>query len=380
MKGERNKIAFLFGAGISKISTKTITAAIGRDEINIDQPDYKKKKEQAVTSFIKLLKIKIEEYYFEKFKKVRYEASYEDIYSLIKEIEDHIDGFYGFVPIEIFLKEIYPEVFLILRQSGGHENKTSMAPISDLSKLCDMAMIRIECIVGKLLSDLSDYPFDNLCFLKTAVEKYSPDNIDIFTLNHDLLLETYLQKENVAFINGIDVNGKWNNKLFDSSDGKVRLYKLHGSIEWKNTFLHTPMKQENICVSTNGKITSGDEDRSVILIGTKNKILDYYKWNIFTELHQRFKESLYRTKKLIISGYSFGDDGINVRIVDWLVGDSKERNAIIIDPNPDDLFYKRPNELQNALSRGQIKIFKNKIEEIKWNEIEKDLKVQIDRS
>jgi hypothetical protein len=366
MDGKKNRIAFLFGAGISNISnTEDITSAICQEDKITKHSDGTylwnsslhhngNEKTQAVTLFIKLLKRRIEEYYYQKFKNVRYEANYEDIYSLIKEIEDHITDHRGFVQTETFLENIYPEINAILRSSCKHVATYTIQTIPNLLTLCDEAMRLIENIVSQLLGkDLSNCQFEYLGFLKEAVITYSPDNIDIFTLNHD-------------------DNGEWNSTMFDSSDGKVALYKLHGSVQWQNHCLHSEMKQENICASTNEKNTSGDEGRPVILIGRNNKFKDYYKWNIFAELHRRFKESLCHTERLIISGYSFGDEGINNRIVDWLVGNSK-RKAIIIDPDPDDIFSKTPTGFADALCRGQVKIFKNKIEEIKWNEIEKDL-------
>ena len=62
------------------------------------------------------------------------------------------------------------------------------------------------------------------------------DGLDIFTLNHDTLLEDNLKE--YPIIDGFETFGnsglyKWKPSLFDSpSEKSIRLFKLHGSIDW----------------------------------------------------------------------------------------------------------------------------------------------------
>lgn len=65
-----------------------------------------------------------------------------------------------------------------------------------------------------------------------------------------------------------------------------------------------------------------------------------YLNHVFLELHYRFHRALGETTRLIVSGYGFGDKGINNRVIDWMCSPSSNsaRKMILIDPRSlDDL-------------------------------------------
>ena len=98
-------------------------------------------------------------------------------------------------------------------------------------------MVRINLLVRP-----KDY--EGLSFLKDAYNDKDIDNIHIFSLNHDLVIEEIF-KNNNEFTNGFgkEINGVkyWDKSLF-SMKYKVKLYKLHGSISW---FYFIPNKGNN---------------------------------------------------------------------------------------------------------------------------------------
>lgn len=153
----------------------------------------------------------------------------------------------------------------------------------------------------------------------------------IFTLNQDLLLERHYLDGNIALSqsrrwngwempgmkridlvgSGID-NPNLGNWMPDEGDFKVNprlqpYFKLHGSSNW---------------------IDSNSQEL-LVLGGNKASIIDRYpilKWN-----HQQFKEYLSPSDtRLMVIGYSFGDDHINNMIREAVVGGNL--GIFIIDP------------------------------------------------
>lgn len=61
-----------------------------------------------------------------------------------------------------------------------------------------------------------------------------------------------------------------------------------------------------------------------------------YLNHVFLELHYRFHSTLIEASGLVISGYSFGDKGINSRLTDYmcLPVNRGEKKVVLIDPRP----------------------------------------------
>ena len=94
------------------------------------------------------------------------------------------------------------------------------------------------------------------------------------------------------------------------------------------------------------------------------------------ELQYLFFSELERNNNLIISGYSFGDQGINTRIINWIFKHN-DRRMIIIHPDIEYLkihsrgaIFKMWPELSEA---GAIKVINKKIQNVFWQEIRDEL-------
>ena len=194
------------------------------------------------------------------------------------------------------------------------------------------------------------------------IQELSNKPLNIFTLNHDNLLENFFGKNLIKFIDGFEFNpaanySLWNPNLFDCTQ-KIKLLKLHGSISWyrlsekSNTsktigyakFFEKPMGYKI-------NLTDGKEaefwEPIFFLTGINNKYLDYNS-SIFLRLFYYFQKLLDSTNNLIVSGYSFGDNGINLRLIDWFINDSN-RKLIIICPNKDSLISSAKGAMQKRL-------------------------------
>ena len=172
------------------------------------------------------------------------------------------------------------------------------------------------------------------------------EGLDIFTLNHDTLLEDNLKR--YPIIDGFETSGnsgisKWKPSLFDNPSNKsIRLFKLHGSINWY--WLHRCRTHSN----KNGKVSGSDSstflarfsniddvnkyrkpkdesreehfelsnDRPSILIGHYMKNFEYTSMP-YLKMIECFSNYLQNNDSLIICGYGWRDLGINKLLDDW---------------------------------------------------------------
>lgn len=162
-------------------------------------------------------------------------------------------------------------------------------------------------------------------FLKRIISRESHLNkVNIFTLNYDLLIEKSAEELGIIVNNGffgftvrkfnpsyysIDYHVKGFNKVkpFNKS---INLYKLHGSINWKedeNAIPYGIVEQQPIF--ENGKLVIKSEDNIIYPIQTKIKqSLDLP----YSEMFRAFVNHINsKNSTLIVIGYSFFDNHVN---------------------------------------------------------------------
>lgn len=108
-----------------------------------------------------------------------------------------------------------------------------------------------------------------------------------------------------------------------------------------------------------------------MLVGTFNKLLTY-NYGIFGDLISRFHINLDCYSKLLISGYGFGDKGINTKVLDWVWTEENHR-IVLVEPNPDELKAKARNAVSRAWDRlikeGKLRVIQGGIQEVTADEI-----------
>ena len=170
--------------------------------------------------------------------------------------------------------------------------------------------------------------------------------INVHTLNHDLLFESFNRTEyiNGNISDGFDEYGseyygklRLDNRTYhcrlerytNRYNTPIRLFKLHGSIDY------VPFYKESTdgfmildkYVKIKWGISAGDllksrkskmgydmspyEYHSDFLTGTTSKIQRYNEPKLFKKLFTRFKQNLHHAEKLIVIGYGCKDEGIN---------------------------------------------------------------------
>jgi hypothetical protein len=335
-------IAFLFGAGVSipakMPSTKDLTNEILNDyekwcnAFEVGQSfqtveNYKKRhtvnlpnqrKIVEIGNFLnQLLKL------LKKYNKNVTDITYEDIYDTLNQIHGNISENYKNPLIEPFVNELIE----ICGNSIDLLSFQSMKFIEDVIRLRLRSNSR-QAVLSPLIK---------------IINENSLNSIHIFTLNFDTLIEELLVNEGIDYCDGFTLplyNNQvclWQMESLMNNNFRVKLYKLHGSLDWErimggiydNQFVKIINQMVNYPdFEFNGteRVVGCDTE----LMGIANKLLSY-NYGIYQDMINLFNLNLKECTTLIISGYSFSDYGINLRIIDWMVR-TKNSKIVFIDP------------------------------------------------
>lgn len=293
----------------------------------------------------------------------------------------------------------YEDVAYVARQiadclNGEYENAALVPLLDQLSEAFDRDRIAslggqvvrmTEDIVAELLWD-AEIP-DRFDSISSVLDGFVDlGHVDVFNLNHDLLLESGMTSRNLDFSDGfenrVDEVVYWSN----SFEAPIRHMKLHGSIDWKRRRLDLgpfsrvfPSRDlvTGLPKGSNGlPMPPPYDDRALILTGTFDKGLAYHS-GIFGEVHGWFPTSLRGLQRLIVIGYGFQDKALNSHIVGWLYG-NPYRRMIVVHEHPEQLFNDgRPaisNQLPDWERDRQISVIPlNMSEDLEWSVIKDQL-------
>jgi len=388
--GPKN-VAFLFGSGISipallpkmdEITKKVLSGDGVIRGINGNYYFGRSAIEDGyvpiVTQFLNRLKNESDQYY------ARWDdrsVNYEDLYYIASQISDSESEEYDNPAIQPLIDKILPDIDPLLKGNGYL--------ISEDMELRDLARETTNYIHDIVQCSLAKEPetLDHLAFIKDACLDNDFSSIDIFTLNHDAVLEQFFKAApEIQVTDGFDSAPApqarfWSPTLFEKKDFSVRLFKLHGSVDWYRLRPDEGSRfddkigipQGDIYHSTNAlKQRLISDARPMFLAGTFNKMLDY-TGSIYAELYCWFLRRLNETERLIVCGYGFGDKGINRAIFEWVYA-SRTRRVIIIHDKPEELKEKaRPilrNNWDELEKEGILKSIPQKIKkDTKWWDI-----------
>lgn len=263
-------------------------------------------------------------------------TSYEDLYYLCEEICLFDTGQHNNSMIPAFMESIVEKFHPFLKQ------KSKRKKLLEIGRYAFAAKKYIDkAIIEKLTTPKKIEGLDLIVQLANATEITS---LIILTLNHDLLVEDLLTRKGIHYTDGFsDADGdvRWFEPDNYLSDAKIKLIKLHGSIDWYSFAVNREEKIGKISgpilrekKNINGETLERLNKFPKVLSGL-NKI-NYYNSGIYTDIHYHFQRALYENNLMIMSGYGWGDDPINNRLITWL--DRKKNNKLI-------LLHKYPEEL-----------------------------------
>ena len=159
--------------------------------------------------------------------------------------------------------------------------------------------------------------------------KYTSPPFNIFTTNYDTIIETYIgtKGEFYEFYDGFTYrnsqrrNGDWNPEGYNENRYKIKLLKLHGSIDQyigKEGIIKTPPEPHR--------------HENAMIYPMREK--EIYK-DPFFELFTRLKTCLCSEKICVVIGYSFRDEHIKSIFFDAVKSNPGIRKIIVIDKDPD---------------------------------------------
>jgi len=161
------------------------------------------------------------------------------------------------------------------------------------------------------------------------------DSIEFFTLNYDKTIETFLQNEDVTPYCGF-ISGEWKGtRIKDVAEkfDKLRLTKLHGSLDWVRLSTSGEVKEkDNISDNEKEDIDKNHEPYIVFGHGTKT-----FSFDPFFDMAINFREKLGNRSYIFTIGYSFFDPYINNLLIEALNNNPYSKLFIV---NPDDFGLK----------------------------------------
>lgn len=131
-------------------------------------------------------------------------------------------------------------------------------------------------------------------------------NLRVFSLNYDMCVEQGCTPDSVftGFVREGDRKGRiWNDRMMSQDDlvsSPVRLYKLHGSVDWRN--------EGGVLVSYDSPKPCDNANDYQLIFGTRNK-MRYTEPYLY--LLSEFRRATFAAKLIVCVGYSFQDDHIN---------------------------------------------------------------------
>ncbi len=202
--------------------------------------------------------------------------------------------------------------------------KPFVAGSEELTALAEM----IRTYIRETLS--VSLPTDRFAYLSGLLDFRTDDApLDIFTLNYDCLVEATCARQGIRFTTGF--SDAWDPDLFTSSPGwAVRVFKLHGSVNWYR-------------VGGGGPIYQGDEthhaypgvsSREELLYPAGGKAAHAEP---FATLMSFFSDALQNADFLVALGYSFQDDHIRRMVLDRLVT-NRNLQVLVANPTAQDVF------------------------------------------
>ena len=257
-----------------------------------------------------------------------HKTTYEDLFYLCQEI-----SFWGNGLVDNSL--VTPLMEIIERQAsdllvGGDV----LTRLSSLSSLAEKACSFIESVVA---GELQPKLITGLHLIHELATASSIEQLNIVTLNHDTLVEQFLIEKKIDFADGFgerDGDVRWyEDAFYDWADPKVRIFKLHGSVNWYS-FLVNGRSHPAIFLGLDSENIRDGQARQLkpqfrrpSFLSGINKAVAYQR-GIYADMHFRFHEILRQCELMIMSGYGWGDSAINFRLETWL--DQNRSNTIVL--------------------------------------------------
>lgn len=298
-------------------------------------------------------------------------TSYEDLYYLCSELSNFDWGLHTNSIVSTFCNYLSHHFKHFINEQLAIDKKRTLGFYGHAGK--KHIEQKVMAALGKTKKVLG---FDLLLSMAKHPEIHS---LDIITTNHDLLVEQLFAEHSIGFADGFgerDGDIRWFDHKAWPDHVKIKLIKLHGSVDWFKLIKNGSWKPGLVVINSlnqyrndSGVIVNGHFELPMILSGL-NKI-NWYNREFYTDIHHRFQKSLYEKNVVIMSGYGWGDEPINNRFEAWLDMD-KNNKIILLHREPESLLKRTvvlDRNYETFIKSGKIISIKKWMSEISWEQI-----------
>ena len=182
--------------------------------------------------------------------------------------------------------------------------------------------------------------------------------VDYFILNYDTLIEDALGLERVVYCDGFTgaATGWWEPSTFRPDGKAARVFKIHGSIDW------CLLKDDSLPRRIRSGIKTASDRKHVLIYPAATKYQETQR-DPFAQMLQYMRQSICPSEGkemvLAICGYSFGDSHIDLEIENALY-QSEGRLTIAAFVETDEPEGKLRNWLDDTTINEQIRVYANK--------------------
>lgn len=320
--------AFLIGAGCSRCAGLPLTAELTQEALNSDVLDEKTK-------------------------------------ALLVAIRDLFGGAAD-ANIEDYLSELIDLLAIAERRTsrGANQKSITLGGDSYSETLLRTASDQIKNAIAKVI-EKSVLIATHQEFVRAIHRPQRPgksqvgQSVDYLVLNYDTVLENALALERIPFADGLDggVTGWWCPQTFDRASLAARVFKLHGSIDWRE-FPEDPLPRR---VGDRLQV-SGVTDRRILIWPASTKYREAQQ-DPFAQLASRARLVLRPSGDsqcvLVVCGYRFNDTHINYEL-DRALRESREKLTVVAFTSENEPSGQLARWHKDAAVMEQVLVFANR--------------------
>lgn len=171
-------------------------------------------------------------------------------------------------------------------------------------------------LTRRLVTDLVVSDESSTFYLTALLQAAQYEDAVIATLNYDLTVEICARVADLRLNRMIN---NWSNTgALDEVGNGIPYLKLHGSVDWTTT------DGDDLQIGGQGH----SQGMPALVYGQREKLRSA---GPFLQLLETFRRRLANADKLIVSGYSFGDEHVNALIRRWM-RTKPDRKLLVVDP------------------------------------------------
>ena len=152
--------------------------------------------------------------------------------------------------------------------------------------------------------------------------------LDIFSLNYDTVVEQFCKSAGIPCTDGFSQGGEWQPDSYYRADSGIRLWKLHGSVNWTSSESGWPHQAETPGSwrrHFHSRHTASATAEAALVWPAATKRLE----KSLSLLHSAFRNRLVTCRLLVVAGYRFADEHIRAAVIDNLKTNPRLRVLIL---------------------------------------------------